>query len=317
MELKKIFNQLNIFSICRQYYLPFWQCPHFIFLILSLLVIFSSILTYFLGNRFIQDPLLVALLVLLLVAVLFIFGFILIQGFEKLAEANRLKSEFVGIVSHQLRTPLSNFRWCLELMMSGRINPVSQKQLEYFQILRENSERMQELIKDLLIISKLETAGLPLKFSNFSLKELLESLVEEFRSYAKASNLEIELKINNSQLKNIKSDPEKLKIVVENLLDNAIRYSQKKGKVKILTEKRKENLYFQIDDEGIGIPKEDQKFIFQKFFRAKNATITQAGGTGLGLYISKEIIKKLKGKIGFKSQEQKGSTFWFSIPIKK
>jgi two-component system sensor histidine kinase VicK len=129
--------------------------------------------------------------------------------------------------------------------------------------------------------------------------------------------LEIELKINNSQLKNIKSDPEKLKIVVENLLDNAIRYSQKKGKVKILTEKRKENLYFQIDDEGIGIPKEDQKFIFQKFFRAKNATITQAGGTGLGLYISKEIIKKLKGKIGFKSQEQKGSTFWFSIPIKK
>jgi signal transduction histidine kinase len=317
MELKKIFSQLNIFSICKQYYLPLWQCPHFIFLILSLLVIFSSILTYFLGNRFIQDPLLVALLVLLLVAVLFIFGFILIQGFEKLAEANRLKSEFVGIVSHQLRTPLSNFRWCLELMMSGRINPVSQKQLEYFQILRENSERMQELIKDLLIISKLETANLPLKFSNFSFKDLLESLIEEFRPYAKASNLEIELKIENSQLKNIRSDSEKLKIVIENLLDNAIRYSQKKGRVKILAEKRNKNLYFQIDDEGIGIPKEDQKFIFQKFFRAKNAMITQTNGTGLGLYISKEIIKKLKGKIGFKSQEQKGSTFWFSIPIKK
>jgi signal transduction histidine kinase len=317
MELKKIFSQLNIFSICKQYYLPLWQCPHFIFLILSLLIIFSSILTYFLGNRFIQDPLLVALLVLLLVAILFIFGFILIQGFEKLAEANRLKSEFIGIVSHQLRTPLSNFRWCLELMMSGKINPVSQKQLEYFQILRENSERMQELIKDLLIISKLETANLPLKFSNFSFKDLLESLIEEFRPYAKASNLEIELKIENSQLKNIRSDSEKLKIVIENLLDNAIRYSQKKGRVKILAEKRNKNLYFQIDDEGIGIPKEDQKFIFQKFFRAKNAMITQTNGTGLGLYISKEIIKKLKGKIGFKSQEQKGSTFWFSIPIKK
>jgi signal transduction histidine kinase len=317
MELKKFFGQLNIFSICRQYYLPFWQCPHFIFLILSLIIIFSSILTYFLGNRFIQDPLLVALLVLFLVAVLFIFGFILIKGFEKLAEANRLKSEFIGIVSHQLRTPLSNFRWCLELIMSGRISPVSQKQLEYFQILRENSERMKELIKDLLIISRLEMANLPLRFSNFSFKDLLESLVEEFKPYAKASNLEIEIKINNSQLNNIRSDQEKLKIVVENLLDNAIRYSQKKGKVRILTEKRNGNLYFQIDDEGIGIPREDQKFIFQKFFRAKNAKVIQVQGTGLGLYISKEIIKRLKGKMGFKSQEEKGSTFWFSIPIKK
>ncbi len=315
MDLKKIFSQLNIFSLCQKYYLPFWQCPHFIFLILSLIIIFSSILTYFLGNKFLQDPLLVALLILLLVAVLFIFGFLLIQGFEKLAEANRLKSEFIAIVSHQLRAPLSNFRWCLELIMSGRINPVSEKQFEYFQILKENSDRMRQLLNDLLIISRVETTKLPLKFSSFSFEKLLKSVVKEFEPYAKASNLEIDLKIS-PDLKEIFSDSEKLKIVVENLLDNAIRYSKGKGRVKISVEKKEKNLYFEIEDEGIGIPKEDQKFIFQKFFRAKNAFETQAQGTGLGLFIVKLIIKQLRGKIGFKSQEGKGSTFWFLIPIK-
>jgi signal transduction histidine kinase len=310
---KKILKDLNIISICRRYSLSLWQCPHLIFLIFSFIVIFSSILTYFLGNRFIQDPLLVALLVLILAALLFIFGFFLIQGFEKLAEANRLKSEFLSIVSHQLRTPLSNLRWSLELLMSGKIGS-SKKQGEYFEILKENSERMNELLKDLLIISRLETASFPLKISKFSFKEFLDSLIEQFSFYAQAFNLKIESKVEN--LNEISSDKEKLKIVIENLLDNAIRYSQKKGKIKILAQRKNDNLYFEIEDEGIGIPKEDQKFIFQKFFRAKNATIFQTQGTGLGLYISKEIIKKLKGKIGFKSQEQKGSTFWFLIPIK-
>lgn len=306
---------MNIFSLCRQYYLPFWQCPHFVFLILSILIISSSLLAYFLGSRFIQDPLTVALLTLFLAALLFILGFILIQGFQKLAEANRLKSEFINILSHQLRSPLSNLRWCLELLMSGKINPVSQKQLEYFQILKENSDRMRELLRDLLIVNRLETANLPLKFLKFSFRDLLKSLIEEFTPYAKASNVEIETKVP-PDLDQIFSDSEKLKIVIENLLDNAIRYSQKKGKIKIMVEKKGKNLYFEIKDNGIGIPKEDQNFIFQKFFRAENAAKAHARGTGLGLYIVKSIIKQLKGKVGFKSQEGKGSTFWFLIPLK-
>ena len=315
MKFKEVLKQLNIFSLCRQYYLPFWQCPHFIFLILSIIIISSSLFTYFLGNHLIQDPLIVTLLVLFLVTLLFILGFILIQGFQKLAETNRLKSEFINILSHQLRSPLSNLRWCLELMMSGRINPVSQKQLEYFQILKDNSDRMRELLKDLLIVNRLETANLPLKFSKFSFKDLLNSLIDEFKNYATAFNVKIKLEFD-PDLNEIFSDSEKVRIVIENLLDNAIRYSKKKGEVKMLVEKKGKNLYFKIEDNGIGIPKEDQNFIFQKFFRATTASKTHARGTGLGLYIAKSIIKQLRGKIGFKSQEEKGSTFWFLIPIK-
>lgn len=316
MDFKKFLGQINLIFLCRQYSLPLWQCPHFIFLIFSIIIISSSLLTYFLGNRLIQDPLVVALVVLFLATLLFIFGFILIQGFQKLAEANKLKSEFISIVSHQLRSPLSNFRWCLDLIMSGRISPVSQKQLEYLQILRENSNRMQELLRDLLIVNRLETASLPPKISKFSFKDLLNSLIDEFKPYAKASNIDIDLRFNPN-LSEIFSDSEKLKIIVENLLDNAIRYNQRKGKVEILVEEKDGNLYFEIKDNGIGIPKEDQVYIFQKFFRSKNALTVQAQGTGLGLYITKSMIKALKGKIGFKSQEQKGSTFWFLIPIKK
>ena len=112
-------------------------------------------------------------------------------------------------------------------------------------------------------------------------------------------------------------DVHQIEIVVENLLDNAIRYIKVKGEIKIRLEQRKETLYFEIEDTGVGIPKYDQKFIFQKFFRSENAVRQQTQGSGLGLFIAKSIIEKLGGQIGFESEENKGSKFWFVIPIFK
>lgn len=312
--MKKFLEKLNLVSVCQKYYLPLWQCPHFIFLILGFLIIFSLILTYFLGNKFIQDPLVVAFLVLILSAILFVLSFLIVQSFEKLAYLNRLKSEFIEILSHQIRTPLSNIKWSLELLSSKKFD-LSLKENDFFQIIKENSKLMEEIIKDLLIISRIESTTLPLKISKFSPQKLVGEIVEKFSFYTKAMNLKVELNIDPN-LNEIFSDEEKLKIVIENLLENAIKYSKGKGKIKILLEKRGNNFYFEIEDEGVGIPKEDQKFIFQKFFRASNVKKIQPVGSGLGLYICSLILKKLKGKIDFKSEENKGSKFWFSIPLK-
>jgi len=315
MDFKNILSQLNILAQCKRYGLSLWQCPQFLFLIMGIIIIGSTLTAYAIGTRYIEEPELVALIVLLITAILFIIAAIITRSFERLAEASRMKSEFISVVSHQLRSPLSNLRWAIELLMSGRLGKIEEKQTEYFRILKENSGRMGELVSDLLIVSRIETATLPQKRKEISLEDLIKKLISEFKPFAQASNVEIEFK-SEENLPKILADPSQIRLVVENLLDNAVRYIKDRGKVKMLLSRRGQNLYFEIEDNGVGIPKEDQKYIFQKFFRSENILRYQTQGSGLGLYISKAIIERSGGKIGFKSQEGVGSTFWFTLPIK-
>jgi len=311
----KILEQLNIPKQCKKYGLSLWQCPSFLFLIMGIIICLVSIISYLIGTRYIAEPRIVALIVLIISAILLILANIITNSFEKLAEANRMKSEFISIVSHQLRAPLSNLAWTLELLMSGRLGKIEKDQVEYFKILKENSDRMKDLVKDLLIVSRIESARLFLKKEEFSLEELVKEIIKEFEPFAKASNCEIEF-TSEQNLPKIYGDRYQIRQVIENLLDNAIHYTKGKGMVKIKIKKEKKSVYFEIEDNGVGIPREDQKFIFQKFFRASNVLKYKTQGTGLGLYISKAIIERSGGKIGFKSQEGKGSTFWFKLPIK-
>ena len=314
MNFKGIWAQLNIVAQCRKYGLSVWQCPQFLFLIMGLVITISTLTAYAIGTRYIEEPRMVALIVLLTTAILFIIAVIITDSFERLAEANRMKSEFVSIVSHQLRSPLSNLRWALELLMSGKIGKIEEKQLEYFTILKENSNRMKELIEDLLIVSRIETAKLLIKKMEFSLEDLVKELIKELTPFALASNVEIKF-LNKEDLPKVFADPSQIRLVIENLSDNAIRYINGKGIVEIKVERKEKNLYLEIRDTGVGIPEEEQKYIFQKFFRSENALRYQTQGSGLGLYISRAIIEKSGGKIGFKSQKGIGSTFWFTLPL--
>ncbi len=314
MIFRKIIDQLNIGKQCRKHGLSLWQCPQFLFLILGLVIIFSILSIYFVGIRYIEEPLLVVLLVLFISIILFVISLIIVRSFEKMAEANRLKSEFISIVSHQLRSPLSNLKWVTELLTSGRI-PASQKQTEYFDILRENSDRMRDLILDLLIVSKLDRGKFSLKMEKVFLADLIEKAIKEAESFAKASNVKMTFEYEKT-LPQTLTDSFHIKLAFKNLLDNAIRYIESGGKVEVFLKKKEHKLYAEIKDNGVGIPKEDQKYIFQKFFRSENIKKRQTEGSGLDLYVAKSIIEKLGGKIGFKSQEGVGSTFWLMLPIK-
>jgi signal transduction histidine kinase len=316
MVIKKILEQFNLPAQAKKYGIPLWQYPQFLFLVMGIIIIGTMIFTYTIGSRYVQDPFLVSLIVIILTFILFIIAFIINQSFEKLAEASRMKSELIGIASHQLRTPLTGLKWAADLLLSGRMGHFEEKQLEFLKILKDNSDRMAELIGNLLTASKIEDgANNKIKKEKTVPQELLSEAIRAFTPVAKAKKIEIKSEIAED-LPEILSDPAQLKMVFENLLDNAIRYSNNVGEIKVWFGEKKGRLCFEIKDQGVGIPKEDQKYIFQKFFRSKNAMHHQTQGTGLGLYIIKSIVTKLGGKIGFQSEENKGSTFWFTLPIK-
>ena len=284
---------------------------------MGLVIIVTALVTYFLGTRYVADPDTVSLIVLILTIILFVITFSMTRSLEGLAEASRLKSEFISIISHQLRSPLSSLKWALEILISGRFGKIEGKPADYLQILADNAKRMGELISSLLIVSRIEQGRFPLHKAGFSLINLAEEAIAEFKPVAIASNIEIVLETAKSNLPQAFGDSSQLKLVVENFIDNAVRYTKGAGKVAVAIAFQNDKLLFSVKDGGVGIPKEDQKHIFQKFFRSGNVLKYQTQGSGLGLYIAKSIIEKSGGKIGFKSEQDKGSTFWFTIPINK
>lgn len=298
-----------------------WQCPQFLFMIMGFIINITVLISYWLGARYVVDPAdpvgpyIVALIIIALALVLFVLAFVITQSFERLAQASRLKTEFINIVSHQLRSPITNIKWVTEFLVSPDIEMSPEKKEEYFKQLKDNIGLMVELVDDLLIISKIEEGIFPINKKEASLADIVRDLVNGAMPYAKAS--ELDLKFNEPK-GNIRAsfDASMIKLVVENLIDNAIRYTRKKGKIEMWITKIDSKLVFKIKDQGVGIPLSDQKFIFQKFFRSSNALKEQTKGSGLGLYIAKLIISKSGGKIWFESEEGKGTTFYFVIPIK-
>ena len=313
MIFRKICEQLNIKAQCKKHGLSLWQCPQFLFVLMGIIIMIVIIVSFLISSRQIEDPRLAVLITLLLSAVLVVIDYIIIQSFEKLAEVARAKMEFISVITHQLRSPITNIKYSLEILASEKLTEKDRK--EYFRILEENTERTGDLINNILTVSRISLGTFKLRKEKISIIDLIEETILEFKPLLGASNITLELE-KEKELPKIFSDPFWLKEVFRNLLDNAIRYQKNKGNIGLMLQKQGKNIYFQISDSGVGIPKEDQKYIFQKFFRARNALRYQTIGTGLGLYIVKEIIRRMKGKIDFKSKENKGTTFWFTLPIK-
>lgn len=311
----KVCQALNPLAICRKYEVPLWQCPQFLFLIMGLVILAAILSVYFLGTDRIQDPTVMSLLVIGIAGFLLLVSFIITSSLERLADASRMKTEFISIVSHQLRAPLTNLRFSLDFLTSqGPQSAESTK--EYYEILEENTKRMSDLIDNLLTVSRIETGRFPLKKENVFLLPILKGLLEKLKPYIAASNIAVNLE-ESSDLPCVVGDNLWLEQVMENLIDNSLKYTHGGGRIDISLRQKQGNILFTIKDTGVGIPKREQRFIFERFFRSKNALKEQTRGSGLGLHIVKKIVQMSKGKIWFKSKEGKGTTFYFILPIKK
>ena len=236
---------------------------------------------------------------------------------ERLHELDQSKSNFISIVAHQLRTPLSGVKWTLNMVLSETLGPLSTEQKSFLMKCYESNERMIILINDMLGADRIDSDKLKYHFVPTQIFDLLDNVLFEMTSLITKKKLQMSFVNKDRNLPQVKIDTEKMRAVLQNLLENALKYTPPGGKIEINFQVVEDFVEISIKDSGIGIPEEDKKNIFKRFFRAKNAVKVETDGSGLGLFISKGIIDKHGGKVWFESKVGEGSTFHFTIPISK
>lgn len=227
---------------------------------------------------------------------------------------DKQKTEFLSIASHQLRTPMSIIKGYIELIQDGAYGKVTKKTFDVLADMDETNERLVKLIDEFLDISRIEQGRTKFVFGMHDMNELIDSVVKEMTQRATDKGLKIQWK--HSKTKNeVCMDDEKVRHVVFNFIDNAIKYSEK-GTIKVSVEKVAKGYNVRVKDNGIGFDKVDEANFFQKFYRGKNVKTTNVGGTGLGIYVTKKFMEKHDGTVWAKSEGLgKGGEFGFYIPL--
>jgi len=234
---------------------------------------------------------------------------------KKIKALERVKTEFISVAAHQLRTPLAKIKWSLRLLMNGDFGAVNSEQKEALESGYESNEKMIKLINDFLDLSKVEDVNLGYDFKEESIERVAEEVVKSFMAQAKDKGVELILSKSEYPIPPIMMDSRKISMVFSNLIDNALSYTPKGGKIEVTLENKEDYVNVLVKDNGIGIPKEEVKRLFARFFRAKNAIRIKTEGTGLGLHIARSIVQIHGGDMRVESEEGKGSSFYFTIPF--
>lgn len=225
------------------------------------------------------------------------------------------KSEFLTVAAHQVRTPLSAIKWTFESVINGDFGPVTDGQKEALQNGLSAAEKALKMANDLLDTANIESGKFGYEFVQTDLVGLISKMIEGYSPTVQRHNIKIYLEPPVDGLEPLKLDPLRIRIVFQNLIENAIRYNVENGEVAIRLIKEPPYLEVVIQDTGIGIPKEELSKMFVKFFRASNVLKYETEGTGLGLYITKNIVEAHGGKIWVESVENRGTTFHFTLPL--
>ena len=237
----------------------------------------------------------------------------LILAKEKAEESDRLKTAFLHNISHEIRTPMNSILGFSDLLDSD--DTTQEQRSLYTRMISENSFILMNIVNKVIEVSSIQTGQLEVINDNVDIKELIVSVFKAIRLNLRKSSVKIQHNINISDEDNhIRSDIYKLKEILTNLMDNAVKFT-KEGVVEIGCSRRGDYIEFYVQDTGIGIPEKMQGEIFNSFTQVERGDIREYGGTGLGLTISKAYVEILGGEIWLDSQEGKGSTFFFTIPI--
>lgn len=237
------------------------------------------------------------------------------QANNLLREMDQAKTQFVSVAAHQLRTPLSVSKWTYQMLLSEDFGALTQEQKEVLERGDTMNEQMIHLVSDLLDVARIESGRVVYDFEPIELRSFLMFLQDLYRERSEEKHVSLTIDLPEEHPVMIKGDEIRMKMIFQNLLDNAFKFTREGGSIRVSWQPKGKMIEFKIEDTGIGITKEELPRLFSKFFRAKNAMLMDTSGTGLGLYIVSSIVHTHGGNIWVESQEGKGTTFFFTLPL--
>jgi signal transduction histidine kinase len=250
----------------------------------------------------------------ILIAGILVFGLILtIRSLTREMELSRMKSDFVSTVSHEFKSPLTSIRQIAEMLHSGRV-PSEERRQKYYDVLLEQSERLSLLTENVLSFAKMEEGKKEFVFEHVDMETLLANIVSTIQDRVKHDGLAIEPKIEKS-LPSIMADASAITQAINNLIDNAVKYSGDSKKVFVRAYNNEQFVIIEVKDFGVGIKKEEQGKVFDRFYRGGDELTRTVKGSGLGLTLVKQIVEAHKGSVQVESEPGKGSVFAIKLPL--
>jgi PAS domain S-box-containing protein len=232
---------------------------------------------------------------------------------ERLEELDRMKDEFIALVSHELRTPLTSIRGYLDLLLEGEVGEVTEEQQNALRVVDRNAERLTRLVGDLLFVAEVEAGKLELERRTTDLTAVVRDAVESARPTAESKSVALTIVVD--EVPTLQGDPVRLAQLLDNLVSNAIKFTPEGGQVGVRTYVEDGSVSLEVTDTGMGISAEDQRRLFERFFRTQKATAEAIQGTGLGLAISKAIVEAHGGTLAVASKEGHGTTVRAAFPL--
>jgi two-component system phosphate regulon sensor histidine kinase PhoR len=237
---------------------------------------------------------------------------ITLRDVTKEKELDKMKLQLLSTVSHELRTPLASIKGFTSTLLREDVEWDEDAQREFLEIIDQESNRLTELIENLLDMSRVEAGALSIEKERTDIRRLLQEAIAEIRAHAGKHSFVLDIP---AKIPSITADPRRIRQVTHNLLQNAIKYSPDGGQITVRATPGAKYLTVQVSDEGLGIPQEHHDRIFERFFQVDSASTRRTGGSGLGLAICKSIVEAHGGRIWFESEPGKGSTFYFTLPV--
>jgi two-component system phosphate regulon sensor histidine kinase PhoR len=233
----------------------------------------------------------------------------------RLKQLEKIRQDFVANVSHELRTPLTTIKGYAETLLEGALK--EDQAFQFVQVIKRHTDRLTKIVEDLLMLSRIETKEFQLRMEAIPLRDFIDDVVEFVKEPAEKKEISLSRNEIPSSLA-VQADRDYLEQILINLLDNAVKYTPEGGKVIVSAiEKDSKDIQFSVEDNGIGIPKEDLSRIFERFYRVDKGRSKELGGTGLGLSIVKHLVQAHGGRVWVESQIGKGSTFYLTLPKRR